>query len=235
MASACKSSRDCERWRGLLREISRKWLKFKTLADLSDSEVRDLNDEINKLMRDKDIGRIRSSRLVAVTNYRRNVAMLDDDRKEVPGTKGYKYFGRTKELPGVRELFQSRKREDDKDSKALTFYKSSWHKGLSITVILVKTTCLLQFERQAENEDWEEACSNLRRALGLPTDRSTPGLPGQYPSSDPSHHGTKRKASDGDALSEDVKRLPTHDKMEAALLSLRKKALVKEYFGDGET
>ena len=24
-------------------------------------------------------------------NYRRNVAMLDDDGKEVPGTKGYKY------------------------------------------------------------------------------------------------------------------------------------------------
>lgn len=24
-------------------------------------------------------------------NYRRNVAMLDDDGKEVPGTRGYKY------------------------------------------------------------------------------------------------------------------------------------------------
>lgn len=24
-------------------------------------------------------------------NYRRNVAMVDDDGKEVPGTKGYKY------------------------------------------------------------------------------------------------------------------------------------------------
>lgn len=31
--------------------------------------------------------------------------MLDDDGKEVPGTRGYKYFGRARELPGVKEMF----------------------------------------------------------------------------------------------------------------------------------
>lgn len=31
--------------------------------------------------------------------------MLDDQGKEVPGTRGYKYFGRAKELPGVKEMF----------------------------------------------------------------------------------------------------------------------------------
>lgn len=31
--------------------------------------------------------------------------MLDDEGKEVPGTRGYKYFGRAKELPGVKEMF----------------------------------------------------------------------------------------------------------------------------------
>jgi len=32
--------------------------------------------------------------------------MLDNEGKEVPGNRGYKYFGAAKELPGVRELFE---------------------------------------------------------------------------------------------------------------------------------
>jgi len=62
---------------------------FTFQAGLSDYEVRDLNDEINKLLREK---RHWENQIVALggANYRRNVAMLDDDGKEVPGTKGYK-------------------------------------------------------------------------------------------------------------------------------------------------
>lgn len=58
-------------------------------AGLSDYEVRDLNDDINKLMREK---RHWENQIVALggANYRRNVAMTDDDGREVPGTKGYK-------------------------------------------------------------------------------------------------------------------------------------------------
>ena len=32
--------------------------------------------------------------------------MLDNEGKEVPGNRGYKYFGAAKDLPGVRELFK---------------------------------------------------------------------------------------------------------------------------------
>lgn len=32
--------------------------------------------------------------------------MLDHEGKEVPGNKGYKYFGAARDLPGVRELFE---------------------------------------------------------------------------------------------------------------------------------
>lgn len=111
MASACKSLRECERWRGeILREISRKVSKIQdcvcfplslfhselvgskspSTAGLTDYEVRDLNDEINRLMREK---RHWENQIIALggANYRRNVAMLDDDGREVPGTKGYKY------------------------------------------------------------------------------------------------------------------------------------------------
>ena len=64
-------------------------LRSSSAAGLTDYEVRDLNDEIIKLMREKRHWEIQTIALSGA-NYRRNVAMLDDDGREVPGTKGYK-------------------------------------------------------------------------------------------------------------------------------------------------
>jgi pre-mRNA-splicing factor ISY1 len=59
-------------------------------AGLTDYEIRDLNDEINKLMREKGHWERQIVNLGGA-NYRRSTAMLDGDGKEVPGTRGYKY------------------------------------------------------------------------------------------------------------------------------------------------
>jgi hypothetical protein len=59
-------------------------------ASLTDYEIRDLNDEINNLMREK---RHWETQIVALggANYKRgNQAMVDDEGREVPGTRGYK-------------------------------------------------------------------------------------------------------------------------------------------------
>ncbi|EEB97840.1 hypothetical protein MPER_02754 [Moniliophthora perniciosa FA553] len=152
MASACKSLRECERWRGeILREISRKVSKIQD-AGLTDYEVRDLNDEINKLVREK---RHWENQIVALggANYRRNVAMLDDDGKEVPGTKGYKYFGRAKDLPGVRELFQSRKKEEEEENQTLAYYKKFTNQGPAYYGDLDENDdALLKYEEEVEDE-----------------------------------------------------------------------------------
>ncbi|KAK0199328.1 Isy1-like splicing factor [Desarmillaria ectypa] len=206
MASACKSLRECERWRGeILREISRKVSKIQD-AGLTDYEVRDLNDEINKILREK---RHWENQIVALggANYRRNVAMLDDDGKEVPGTKGYKYFGRAKELPGVRELFQSRKNEEEEENQTLAFYKKFLGQGPAYYGDTDEVDGkLLEFERQAEGDEWEEAYINLRETLGLPNDDPIPEFPRPDVSdaslllSHPSAaQNSKRKAEDGDA------------------------------------
>ena len=60
------------------------------VATLTDYEVRDLNDEINGLMREK---RHWETQIVALggANYKRGTqAMVADEGKEVPGTRGYK-------------------------------------------------------------------------------------------------------------------------------------------------
>ncbi|KAI0062568.1 Isy1-domain-containing protein [Artomyces pyxidatus] len=210
MASACKSLRDCERWRGeILREISRKVSKIQD-SGLSDYEVRDLNDEINKLMREK---RHWENQIIALggANYRRNVAMLDDDGREVPGTKGYKYFGRAKDLPGVRDLFESRKKEEDEETAIQNFYKKFTNQGPAYFGDLDEADgALLQYEMQAEEEDWNEAYAHLREALGLPLEDPIPKMPrpgGAPPSSlsasdGPPSSDSKRKTRDGDEGSE---------------------------------
>ncbi|KZT26105.1 Isy1-like splicing factor [Neolentinus lepideus HHB14362 ss-1] len=211
MASSCKSLRECERWRGeILREISRKVSKIQD-SGLTDYEVRDLNDEINKLMREK---RHWENQIVALggANYRRNVPMMDDDGREVPGTKGYKYFGRAKDLPGVRELFQSKKLEEDEENQIQSFYKRFTNQGPAYYGDLDEADgSLLKEEQDREQEEWEEAYQNLRGTLGLPTDAPIPPLPRPTPqtvsinitaSDEPPSGGTKRK--DPEAGEEDV-------------------------------
>ncbi|KAF9225054.1 Isy1-domain-containing protein [Gyrodon lividus] len=206
MASACKSLRECERWRGeILREISRKVSKIQD-AGLTDYEVRDLNDDINKLLREK---RHWENQIIALggANYRRNVAMLDDDGKEVPGTKGYKYFGRAKDLPGIRELFQSRKKEEEEENQALAYYKKFMHQGPAYFGDLDETQAddgLLEYEREAEEAEWREAHIHIREMLHLPVDDPIPDMPRgekKLPSDPPlvnassTANNSKRKAS----------------------------------------
>ena len=99
--------------------------------------------------------------------------MLDDDGKEVPGTKGYKcvfafrdcfselnvtpfrcrYFGRAKELPGVKELFQSRKKDEDEENQAQAFYKKFMNQGPTYFGDLDEQNSeLLKFEMETEQD-----------------------------------------------------------------------------------
>ncbi|KIY01903.1 pre-mRNA-splicing factor isy1 [Fonsecaea multimorphosa CBS 102226] len=97
----------CEKWRGqILKEISRKVTKIQD-ESLSDFQIRDLNDEINKLMKEK-WGWERRIRELGGPNYMRGGGtVFDDQGREVPGGgKGYRYFGRARELPGVKEMFE---------------------------------------------------------------------------------------------------------------------------------
>ncbi|ORY48457.1 Isy1-like splicing factor [Rhizoclosmatium globosum] len=100
--------READRWRGdIIREISRKVAKIQD-PGLTEYQVRDLNDKINKLFRDKRAWEYRIKELGG-PDYRVSLEILDAEGKEVPGSRGYRYFGRAKDLPGVKELFESQK------------------------------------------------------------------------------------------------------------------------------
>lgn len=98
----------CERWRGqVLKEISRKVSKIQDPA-LSDFQIRDINDELNKLFKEKWQWEMRIRELGGPNYMRGGGRVVDEEGREIQGGgKGYRYFGRARELPGVKELFEA--------------------------------------------------------------------------------------------------------------------------------
>ncbi|KYN09560.1 Pre-mRNA-splicing factor ISY1 like protein [Trachymyrmex cornetzi] len=178
LASECRDLRKAEKWRmQIIREIAKKVAQIQN-AGLGEFRIRDLNDEINKLLREKrhweaqikelggpDYSRVGPRMLdhegretnndswrkrgftlqevnlhgvkylsyigdddcktykgiVESQPYEENITIIKKECvshygfairrhkhsiEDVPGNRGYKYFGAAKELPGVRELFE---------------------------------------------------------------------------------------------------------------------------------
>uniref|UniRef100_A0A915DIR6 Uncharacterized protein n=1 Tax=Ditylenchus dipsaci TaxID=166011 RepID=A0A915DIR6_9BILA len=108
----CKKVGDAERFRReITMEISKKIASIQN-PGLGEFKIRDLNDEINKMLRLKFAweGQIKT---LGGPDYRRIAPReLDQEGREVAGSRGYKYFGAAKDLPGVRELFQKAAEEE---------------------------------------------------------------------------------------------------------------------------
>lgn len=111
LASECRDLNEADKWRQqIMREIGRKVAEIQN-EGLGEHRLRDLNDEINKLIREKSHWERRIIELGG-PNYSRHSAKmtdLDGNIVDVPNPSGrgpgYRYFGAAKKLPGVRELF----------------------------------------------------------------------------------------------------------------------------------
>ena len=111
LASEVKSLSEAEKWRlDLLREVGRKVADIQN-AGLGEARIRDLNDEINKLLREK-VHWERQIKALGGPNYAAAARAAGggiggdaEGGREVAGSGGYKYFGAARDLPGVRELF----------------------------------------------------------------------------------------------------------------------------------
>ncbi|KAI9737777.1 MAG: NineTeen Complex (NTC) component [Cirrosporium novae-zelandiae] len=112
MITEVTSIPSCEKWRGqVLKEISRKVSRIQD-PSLSDYQIRDLNDEINKAMREKHMWEVQIRNLGGPNYMRGGGKVYDEEGREIPGSgKGYRYFGRARELPGVKELFEAASRK----------------------------------------------------------------------------------------------------------------------------
>ncbi|GBG25781.1 Pre-mRNA-splicing factor ISY1-like [Hondaea fermentalgiana] len=114
---SCKNLDDAHRFRrAVMREISQKLTQVQ-MASLGEHRLRELNDEINKLMRERFA-------------WERQILKLGgpDLRNHASSGKTYKYFGAARELPQVRELLArpevkpavSKKRKRDDIMRTIT-------------------------------------------------------------------------------------------------------------------
>lgn len=118
LATECDDLHKCEKWRRqIIGEVSRKVAQIQN-AGLGEFKLRDLNDEINKLLREKGHWEDRIKELGGQDYKKFGPKITDQDGKEVPGNKGYKYFGATKDLPGVRDLFEQEPQKPARKTRA---------------------------------------------------------------------------------------------------------------------
>lgn len=112
LASECRDLAEADKWRQqIMREIGRKVAEIQN-EGLGEHRLRDLNDEINKLIREKSHWERRIMDLGG-PNYTKHSAKMTDlegNIVDVPNPSGrgpgYRYFGAAKKLPGVKELFE---------------------------------------------------------------------------------------------------------------------------------
>ncbi|OBT57034.1 pre-mRNA-splicing factor ISY1 [Pseudogymnoascus sp. 24MN13] len=194
----------CEKWRGqVLKEISRKVSKIQDQA-LSDFMIRDMIDEINKAMREKHMWEVQIRNLGG-PNYMRSAKVYDEAGREIQGAgKGYRYFGRAKELPGVKELFEAQskpKEEKPLESRAdLRKQVDAAYYGYNLDE---EDGTLLDYELFKEKEAFDNL---LKQGNGEVPDGWEP-LPGDK--------------GDGEGW-----RLPTLDQVQEELVERRRKRLL---------
>lgn len=117
VTAECQSLPEAEKFRrDIVQNISKKIAAIQN-ASLGEHRVRELNDEINKHMRQKHYWEVRIRELGG-SDYRGGKKQFYDvEGKELPGAPHYKYYGVAKDLPGVRELFAEM--DDIADKKKL--------------------------------------------------------------------------------------------------------------------
>lgn len=119
LAAECSDLYEAETWRNqILREIGSKVMDIQN-EGLGEERIRQLNDEINKLMRVKYHWEKRILELGGPDHTKSSLKIAGENTEE--GRKlpagSYRYYGAAKHLPGVKELFEVRASKKKKQTK----------------------------------------------------------------------------------------------------------------------
>ena len=108
LSSLCDNLQDAQYWReDIVREIGKGVGQIQNKG-MAEHMVRDLNDKINKLMREKYHWNKRVKELGGPDYNRIESRHAEQEEGLSVGKRGYCYFGAARELPGVKEMFQKK-------------------------------------------------------------------------------------------------------------------------------
>lgn len=229
LTTDCDNLKDAEKWRNsILRDIAKKVSQIQN-AGLGEFRIRDLNDEINTLLRTRHQWELR---IVALggPNYKViGPRLLDKEGKEVPGNRGYKYFGAARDLPGVRELFDAADTKENRKTRGELFtHIDADYYGYRDE----EDGVILPLEAEAEAQAIAKAAA----------DWETRRLNGTLPAPDPEdeeHHiydspnfGEDEKGSSNEFVSHVP--VPSQGDIEQMLLDRRKQVLLAQYASEDQ-
>jgi len=232
LAAQCDSINDCEKWRGqIIKEISKKVQEIQN-AGLGEHKIRDLNDDINRLIKEKGHWEDRIKELGGADYKNFGPKVLDSQGMELPGSGGYKYFGAAKDLPGVRELFQADVPNAPKKSRA-DLYKNINYEYYGLRDD--ENTEMLKEEAEYEKKLYEKTLENWidentefikekLKKVANPTRQQILDLV-----DDESYDEFKKKHQTTEALYKNYKTETQEDEV-TKQLELRRKALLEQYF-----
>lgn len=175
-AHEVENVKDAERWRRhVIKEITGKISEIQN-AGLGEHRIRDLNDEINKLLRVKGHWEDQIVKLGG-TDYKAQSKTFDAFGQEIEGQGGYKYFGAAKDLPGVRELFEQRDLPDAPRRTRAMLLKNiqpdyyGWRDEEDGLLLLAEQEAEMHMQIEAK-KNWEADTTNLleerkRKALEI--------------------------------------------------------------------
>lgn len=109
----------CMNWRGQVMFEVAKLVTDIQNAGLGENRIRSMNDEINKLLREKQLWEDRIRQLGGPDLKKVIARQVDSQGQEILGAEGYMYFGAAKDLPGVAELLAREKPSAPAKNKAL--------------------------------------------------------------------------------------------------------------------
>jgi len=119
LAEECDNLTEANKWRAqIIREIKRGVAEIQN-ASLGEHKIRDLNDKINRLFREKKHWE-RRIRDLGGANYMTNDKKLTTDDEVLLGHNGIRYFGAARYLPGVKEFLQVQAKEKEGEKKRVT-------------------------------------------------------------------------------------------------------------------
>lgn len=232
LATECHDLKEAEKWRmQVIREAARKISQIQN-SGLGEFRIRDLNDEINKNMREKKHWQDRIIELGGPNYYKIGPKMLDYEGKEVPGDPGYRYFGAARDLPGVRELFEQAVPDKPRVTRGQLAKKIDadyygYRDDEDGDLAELEAEAEVKSRREAV-EEWESHKKNVTGPF-----REGYTVESRYGSSKYSHNAVAEDAMEVDADA-DVKPtsyadVPSQDDVKAQLMVQRKNDLLQRY------
>eukprot|EP01101_Sappina_pedata_P008947 TRINITY_DN5075_c0_g1_i1.p1 TRINITY_DN5075_c0_g1~~TRINITY_DN5075_c0_g1_i1.p1 ORF type:complete len:300 (+),score=131.91 TRINITY_DN5075_c0_g1_i1:43-900(+) len=243
LTTKCNSLPDAEEWRlDILKEIGKKVTQIQN-EGLGEHVIRDLNDEINKLLREK---RAWERRIIEMggPNYFSQSARLEEESGESAIGSSYKYFGAARKLKGVRDLFYEKPAASAPRKTRGDLYKmiSSQYYGLNADEDSKVDLEELEAEAQKtiDREFFMEWSESMRQNGGENAfvddddDEDESSFLGADSDADSAKRRAKKRSLRPSANIPEVAAplLPSKEEIERAILAKRKEELMKRYLSE---